>query len=305
MKVYVAGPMRGLPDLNYPAFDAARDLISKLGHEPVSPADLDRETGVTEESAQAEDFIAGALRRDFAALVTCDAIAFLPGWKNSVGANAERRVAEDIGLELYDVEPETARFERQSDGFEVIGLSGYAQSGKDTIAAYLVEHDGWERVAFADTLREAVYTLDPTIKSQVFGEYRHRALRSVVDEFGWDAAKTSPVWGDEVRQLLQRMGTDVGRQLLGDNVWVDLAMRKLEPGHKYVFTDVRFPNEAEAIKRVGGHMWRVKRPNCGPVNGHVSETALDTFLFDDFIWNDSTVADLQERTRWAALSIRP
>lgn len=287
--------MRGYDQYNFPAFDAARDMLLALGHDPVNPADLDRAVGIDEYSTVLpEGFIFDALRRDFAAILECDAVAFLPGWKESSGVRAERNVAENIGLALYDINPATDLFALQSEGYQLIGLSGYAQTGKDTVAAHLLEQ-GWERIAFADLLRQSLYVLNPVIRWSDFdggGTWDvFDRLSAIVDKDGWDAAKTKY---PEIRRLLQRMGTDVGRQLLGDNVWVDLAMRQLEPGHKYVFTDTRFPNEAAAIKAAGGQVWRIERPGTGPVNGHVSETALDDWDFDTTIVNEQDIAHLNQ-----------
>ena len=71
---------------------------------------------------------------------------------------------------------------------------------------------------------------------------------------GWDEAKKT----EEVRRLLQIFGTEIGRSLLGENIWVELATRNLESSKNYVFTDVRFPNEADKIKNLGGLIWRVE-----------------------------------------------
>lgn len=183
----------------------------------------------------------------------------------------------------------------------IIGLSGYARSGKDTAAEYLVREHGFTRIAFADALRDALYALNPTLdiiwiedNSFAFPVSRPKPKRvrvaELVDIQGWEKAKTDELFGEEVRSLLQRLGTDVGRALLGDNVWVDIALRKmLDPNGSYVFTDVRFPNEAEALRKAGARMWRIERPGFGPVNGHPSETALDGCEFDLTIGNDADV----------------
>ena len=57
-------------------------------------------------------------------------------------------------------------------------------------------------------------------------------------------------------------------------------------------TDVRFPNEAQRIKDLGGVVWRVKRPGVGPANYHESETALDDWPFDAVLENDGNLVDL-------------
>lgn len=167
----------------------------------------------------------------------------------------------------------------------LIGLMGYAQSGKDTVAAFMVNEQGFTRRAFADPLREALYALNPQVQ---YNDQRTRtdSVAYVVNTHGWEWAKANT----EIRALLQRMGMEVGRNLFGPNVWVDIAVRDLPP--RCVFTDVRFRNEAEAIRERGGELWRVKRNGCGPVNDHPSETALDNVYADAIIHNNGTLADL-------------
>jgi hypothetical protein len=170
----------------------------------------------------------------------------------------------------------------------IIGLSGYAQSGKDTIANHLVEHHGFTRVAFADPMREALYALNPRIND--IPELSGVSLQWLVDRMGWDFVKVD---SPETRELLQRFGTEVGRKLWGENFWVDKAMDKINNLDKVVVTDVRFPNEYDAIKNANGYMWRVEKPGVSAVNRHESETSLDGFFFDRIIPNKGTLEDLQ------------
>jgi hypothetical protein len=166
----------------------------------------------------------------------------------------------------------------------IIGLAGYARAGKDTVAQILVEERGFRRIAFADALRDMLAALDPYI-----GTTR---LSDRLNWHGWEATKADP----EVRRLLQRLGTEAGRDVLGPDVWVDAAVRKmdLESEENYVVSDVRFPNELQAIRSYG-QVWRIERPGCEPVNGHVSETALDGARFDRVISNNGSIDDLAER----------
>lgn len=165
----------------------------------------------------------------------------------------------------------------------ILGLSGYARSGKDTAAAELAAH-GWQRVAYADKMKQFLLALDPVLSERSRVSQRVAAL-------GWDGAKSHP----EVRRLLQRLGTDAGRSVLGENVWVDAALNALDPDKNYVVTDARFPNEADAIRSRGGVVLRIERPGVHPVNAHVSETALDEYGFDGIVVNDSTPSALAAR----------
>lgn len=113
-RIYIAGKMRGVPLFNFPAFDKARDLLLERGWQPVSPADLDREAGMSEMTDDVDVDIHECLRRDFIAICQCDAIAFLPGWKTSKGALAERFVGEQIGLDFYYFDPDTDEMRKES-----------------------------------------------------------------------------------------------------------------------------------------------------------------------------------------------
>lgn len=171
----------------------------------------------------------------------------------------------------------------------LVGVNGVAQSGKDSIAEHLIQWHGFKRVGFADALREFMYALNPIVEGPgLYGDWRYQ---DVFDSLGYEGAKKVP----EVRELLQRLGTDAGRRVLGEDIWVDTAVKRLLPGVSYVFTDVRFPNEAAAVRDRGGQVWRVNRPGYGPVNGHPSETALDGYRFDAVIDNDGSLKDLADR----------
>lgn len=104
MKIYIAGPMRGIDLYNFPAFDACAERLRTMGHEPVNPADLDRESGVTEwTDPLPEDFMRGAMKRDLLAIIDgCEGIALLPGWEKSSGVAAELALAKCLGLSVLD-----------------------------------------------------------------------------------------------------------------------------------------------------------------------------------------------------------
>lgn len=176
---------------------------------------------------------------------------------------------------------------------EIIGLSGYARSGKDEAAKVLVEEYGFVRVAFADKLREVLYELNPIVDVEYYvhderflkrGTQRIRYVREVIDNFGWNGYKET-IYGPEIRRLLQRLGTEAGRQTLWDSIWIDAALTGLPEDAKVVVTDCRFPNEAEAIVERGGKMWRVVRDGVSAVNNHPSETSLDDWEFDNYLFN--------------------
>jgi hypothetical protein len=173
-----------------------------------------------------------------------------------------------------------------------IGLHGYAGVGKDTIAKILTEQYGYERVAFADKVREALYVLNPVIELGYDGQ--ETRVSDLVDEIGWDEAKRRY---HEIRRMMQVLATEVGREMISQNVWVDAAFKGLSKDKRYVFTDVRFENEHHAIDSSLGHLIKVTRPGVGPVNDHKSEKELPDLWFDAAIVNDGTVEDLHTKVR--------
>lgn len=163
----------------------------------------------------------------------------------------------------------------------IIGLTGYAQSGKDTVAAFLVEHYGYKRVAFADKIRDLLFKMNPIVEPDV-------RLQEVIAEMGWEKAK---VRIPEVRRIMQELGVGA-REVFGDNHWIVEAYKDMDLDSNYVITDVRFANEANWVKAFNGDIWRVTRDGIGPVNGHVSESELDSIPYDTLITNDGDLKDL-------------
>jgi hypothetical protein len=188
----------------------------------------------------------------------------------------------------------------------IIGLSGYARSGKDTAAAGM-DMWGFKRVAFADKLRDFLYLLNPVVKPRYDRAFAPLVpdwrVQQVIDRFGWHGYKET-AYGPEIRELLQRLGTECGRELISDTVWIDAALNNVELDDHYksvVVTDVRFPNEAQAIKDRGGYVFRIERKGVGPANDHPSEIALDNWIFDCIIDNDGTPEELVTRVINGAL----
>lgn len=162
-----------------------------------------------------------------------------------------------------------------------IGLAGFAGSGKNAVGKILEGFD-YHQIAFADAVRDCIYRLAPRLTEYI-------DVADFVDHDGWDVAKKNP----EVRRLLQVMGTEVGRNMFGQDAWINATAGKMNVDNKYVFTDVRFENEAQWIKLIGGKLWYVDRPGVQAVNNHISEHALAGYNFDAIIRNEGSLEDLK------------
>jgi len=185
----------------------------------------------------------------------------------------------------------------------LIGLGGRLRSGKDAIADHLVAQHGFVKLGMSDALHEAMLAIDPIINAGSFG--RDDSVFTVryseaIEDLGYVEAKKIP----EVRRLLQKLGTEVGRNMIGEDTWADLMERKTDAlraeGKKVVVTGVRFPNELALF--LGQHdaiaLW-VNRPGVeAPSTGataHASENSVDE---SDFAWaidNDGTLEQLYEK----------
>lgn len=190
---------------------------------------------------------------------------------------------------------------------KLIGFGGRLAAGKDAMADYLVEEHGWIKLNMSAPLHDAMMALNPWILTQTpisSGQVRYVDL---VERVGYTAAKENP----EVRRLLQALGTEVGRNMFGENVWVDIANHNISElrsqGFNVAITGIRFPNEIKMIKEnkwhlgseegKGGTLVWVERPGMietadyGSMLKHVSEI-ISKDEFDMTIINDGTLEDL-------------
>lgn len=175
---------------------------------------------------------------------------------------------------------------------KVVGLGGYAGAGKDAVADVL-ESMGWERTYVSRPLEHALLTLDPYIVVSM-GTMRYSEIHA---EVGYDASKKIP----EVRRLLQVLGTEVGREMFGPDVWINACLNEVLGRYPapvgIVVTGIRYHNEMEAIRTIGGRLYWVSRPGYGPVNTHSSDNTLSADDFDGDIANDGTLGDLDREVR--------
>jgi hypothetical protein len=169
---------------------------------------------------------------------------------------------------------------------KLVGFGCRAQVGKDT-AAWAT---GFTRLAFADNVRVLASVIDPYVTD--FG----LRLSDAVERLGWEGAKLEI---NEVRRLLQELGGG-SREMLDSSIWIRPTMQfageLMLEGHSVAISDVRYPNEVEAIRSKGGIVVRIDRPDV-PRLDHPTECALDDYDFDHVIDNSGTVEELRAAVR--------
>ena len=163
---------------------------------------------------------------------------------------------------------------------KLIGISGKARAGKDTIATHLWLDQGFTRIAFADPLKQAA--------KEIFGlkdaHISDDSLKEVVIEY----------WGLTPRQIFQRLGTEAVRGVFGEDVWVKRfaqAYEAIRSTDDIVVPDVREDIEAEFIRSQGGVIIQVIRDGAGlsgAEGAHRTENGLRTAA-EFVIHNNSTL----------------
>lgn len=178
---------------------------------------------------------------------------------------------------------------------QLIGLAGFARSGKNEVGNILEADYGFRQESFAQALKNVAAEINPVLRTgRNGGANSLGALFSVYGD--WDAVKEQV---PAAREFLQNLGVAC-RDQIGKDVWVNaLENRLASAGYppRVVVTDCRFFNETSWIKEQGGELWRVVRPGTGPVNAHISESELPETgpLYDRIILNDGSLADLRKK----------
>ena len=206
----------------------------------------------------------------------------------------------------------------------IIGITGLAGSGKDAVAA-LLAMQGYVRYAFADELRREAQAFITAIRDRKEYGISKEDLTSALVAYNYEI--NSAIWKGEItpemvwakptppfiRELLQRHGTEF-RRTRDPNYWVGLLMKQIQTNRamyidectnagrsvkneKVTISDVRFPNEAEAIHNRGGKIWRVVRPGVEPVAAHSSESGQAEITVDAELLNDGTLYNLALKVR--------
>lgn len=169
----------------------------------------------------------------------------------------------------------------------IIGVAGKARAGKDTTADMLCKILRGSKMSFATPIKdglEAMFGLGP--------EYLHGELKE--HPIHWLGNKST-------RYLMQTLGTEWGRDMVSSSIWIDIGIRRAKHRlvskpkiNAVVFADVRFDNEAIAIRDAGGVVLEVQRPYIDIGSEHLTETGIDPELVDLTICNDGDLGDLRK-----------
>jgi len=182
----------------------------------------------------------------------------------------------------------------------MIGLVGRARAGKDTVADFLVDEFGFHKIAFADKLKDAFSAYHKIPREWCDGVGVDREEQAAFYSLDLEGNGLSPV---TIREGLQRFGTELARDNFGKEFWIEQLFRGLPEDKKLVVPDVRFFNEAEAIRAFGRDslVLGVDRFYENNVKEHSSEF-LATRMFSpgvcDYVFNnDGTKNELYNRVR--------
>lgn len=175
-----------------------------------------------------------------------------------------------------------------------IALIGLARSGKDTIADYLIREHGYQRVAFADPLKDMALRIDPW----VYEGHEANRLSGLVGAFGWERAKEDY---PEVRRFLQELGVAIRAEQ--SDFWLNRGLDAIQAAGgdtPVVVTDCRFRNEAASLGAMGFLITSVTRPSLlisGERDPHISENELRDCPTHRALCNAGTIADLEDDVR--------
>lgn len=189
---------------------------------------------------------------------------------------------------------------KESQMVKVYGLGGLKEHGKDAFAEALKNEAkqkglNYSVVGMSDSLLDCLKVLNPYIddKGTRLNDELDRGENYVAIK------KNFP----EFRRLLMNFGTEVVRNMIGENTWVDFVERKILDAKSdpscdgIIITGIRYPNELLMLKRHDSlNLW-VKRPSHATThyNDHSSENSLDENSFDSIILNDGDLTSLTEK----------
>lgn len=169
----------------------------------------------------------------------------------------------------------------------IIGIAGKKGSGKTTVANMLCSNHGFKRISFADPLKAM---LKPLLLASGFSEESSRIYTEQ------DRGVMIPGIGKSYRKLMQTLGTDWGRDMVGSDLWLNCAKTSIEDAATgVVFDDVRFDNEAALIRSNGGIIVHLRGHFQSDYDPHQSEQGIEVFDNDLIINNSGNLGDVINR----------
>lgn len=164
----------------------------------------------------------------------------------------------------------------------LIGFTGPKRAGKTLATELLMSLHGVAGIGFAQPMRVFVAEL-LGLSLDELEEFKEKQVPGLPE-------------GITIRKMLQTLGTEWGRNTIDPDFWVKVAMRNvdmaLDAGYAVAITDVRFPNEATAIRERGGVIIEITREGTAYSDGHVSDQRLPAEMIDYTVANDGDPGDL-------------
>ncbi len=165
----------------------------------------------------------------------------------------------------------------------IIAFTGLAQSGKTTAANAFISV-GYDRMSFAEPIKEMVKCLTPLLDKD---------------------ARPPSLCGKSLREVYQTLGTDWGRKMVGEDIWVNAGRARIDTLlgdvesdiiRGIVIDDIRFDNEADLVRKMGGLVIEITRSSV-PQMDHISESGISRDLIDYTFANEGDIAALQHQVR--------
>lgn len=198
-------------------------------------------------------------------------------------------ITVDTTANLVTVPPSRAALESAAAGTLVIGLTGFARSGKDTVGGVLTGGHEFRRVAFGDTIKAVAVDMDPIIEYRTVRGLVQSRLAALLAVFGgWEGVKDAV---PETRVYLVDLGNSLRHRISG--VEIAASFGGVVPGDRVVNTNVYHSEEIDGIRAMGGFVVRVVRPGFGPANPDEARTGAHPV--DYVIVNHGDEAELAEQ----------
>jgi hypothetical protein len=161
---------------------------------------------------------------------------------------------------------------------KIVAILGVAGSGKTLVARHLVEAYGFQRTRFAGPLKNMLKVGLGLTDEQVDGNAKMEPLEAL--------------GGATPRHLMQSLGHEWGRRMIHPDLWATAWKRSTQDLEGLIVADdLRYPNEAQAVRDLGGVIWRVYRPGLATME-HGSERAQNKITEDALINNATSIADM-------------